>query len=102
MTIVSKISGWSIKDFDIKRVFENQIITLNETIARIKNQKAMDYILDTFRFTKSGTDNGEWYAILDYDSIYKVSILENYPEYEKELADRFGEEWWKFYLRFNH
>ena len=44
----------------------------------------------------------DWCAILDWDSIMKISVLENYPEYEKEFIDYFGEEWLKQYIRFNH
>ena len=41
-------------------------------------------------------------AILDYDTILKLSILEHYPEYEKEMINYFGNEWLKHYIRFNH
>ena len=40
--------------------------------------------------------------IFDWDTILKISILENYPDYEKELKDYFGESWLKHYIRFNH
>jgi hypothetical protein len=63
-------------------------------------QETMDWILDTLRFSKCV--NGDWLTIIDLDSVYKLSILENYPEYEKELKDYFGDNWMKHYIRFGH
>ena len=65
----------------------------------------MDFILDNFRFSKCGDEENypnEWVAVFDYDTLYKIAILENYPEYEKEMIDYFGEKWLKHYIRFNH
>lgn len=101
MKIESKISGWRITDFKITPIFDSQFINLKDVIAKIKKQETMNYILDEFRFTRGEVD-GEWFAIFDYDTIYKISIMENYPEYEKELKEHFGENWSKHYLRFNH
>lgn len=103
MTITSKISGWSISDFDITRIFNSQFVWLSEAMATIKTQKAMDFLLDTFRFTRGCEErSNDWCAILDYDTIYKLSIMEKYPELEQELIERFGEKWADYYLRFGH
>lgn len=55
----------------------------------IKKQKTMDFILDTFRFSK-GKEDGDW------DTIMEIN-----PEEEKQLKECFGEDWIKNYLRFN-
>lgn len=99
--IESKISGWSITGFKTKPIFDNQIISLEECMKTIKQQKAMDFILDTFRFSKSMKE-GTWVAILDWDTIMKISIMETNPEEKKQLEMHFGENWIKQYLRFNH
>lgn len=99
MTFEPKISGTAIKDFEIDLIFEEQIVTLKEVNKKIKKQHTMDFILDNFRFSSWGD---EWVAILDYDTIYKISVLENYPEYEKELSEYFGVSWLNQYLRFGH
>lgn len=59
----------------------------------------MNFILDTFRFSKA---EGTWVAVLDWDTIMKISIMETNPEEEKLLENYFGKNWIKNYLRFNH
>lgn len=100
MKFESKISGTKVTDFQIKRLFNSQIISLNECQKKIKRQETMDYLLDTFRF--SLCTDGEWRAIIDFDTDYKLAVLENYPEYEKEFIEYFGENWLKHYIRFGH
>lgn len=100
MRFEQKMSGTKVMDFDIKRIFNTQIITLKECMEKIHRQETMDFILDTFRF--SICTDGEWRAIIDFDTDYKLAIMENYPEYEKEFIDYFGEAWLKHYIRFNH
>lgn len=100
MNFTPKISGTRVDDFDIKPIFDTQLITLNLVIKTIKRQESMNWLLDNLRFTKGEDDN--WYATIDYDSIYKLSILENYLQYEKEMIDYFGENWMSHYIRFNH
>lgn len=103
MTIETKISGWSISDFNIEPIFNDQYVWLSEAMEKINKQNAMDYILDNFRFYKGEAEKkGDWCAIFDFDTIYKISIMENYPQYEKELIEYFGEKWMNNYLRFNH
>ena len=103
MNFEPKISGTKVTDFNIKPVFNTQFIMLSEVQKVIKRQETMNYILDTFRFIKCNENYpGEWYAIIDFDTDYKIAILENYPEYEKEMIDYFGENWIKHYIRFNH
>ena len=101
LNIESKISGWKVTGFETKPVFSSQIISLEECMKTIKRQKTMDFILDTFRFSK-GKEDEDWFAILDWDTIMKSSIIETNPEEEKQLEEHFGEDWIKFYLRFNH
>lgn len=95
LNIESKISGWTVTGFETKRIFNSQIVSLEECM------KTMDFILDTFRFSK-GKKNGDWFAIFDWDTIMKISIMETNPEEEKQLEECFGEDWIKNYLRFNH
>lgn len=101
LNIESKISGWKVTGFETKRIFNSQVVSLEECMKTIKKQKTMDFILDTFRFNKSKED-GDWFAILDWDTIMKISIMETNPEEEKQLKECFGEDWIKNYLRFNH
>lgn len=105
MKFESKISGTRVTDFDITPIFEEQFVFLSEAQKVIKRQETMDFLLDEFRFSRCGNQKkypNEWVAILDYDTIFKLSILEHYPEYEKEMIDYFGNEWLKHYIRFNH
>ena len=103
MNFEPKISGTRVTDFNITPIFDSQFIWLSEAMKKIQNQKAMDYILDTYRFTKGHEEKShDWCAIIDWDSIYKISCLENYPDYVKEFEDYFGESWLKHYIRFNH
>ncbi len=101
MKIESKISGWRITDcsIDTKNLpFKTPpFISLNE--CQKLSQLSMDYLLDNFRFTKSET---EWWAIVSYDDLYKIAIVENYPQYAEELKAYFGENWLNHYLRFGH
>ena len=103
MKFEPKISGVRVDDFEIEPIFDSQFVWLSECMEKIKRQETMDYILDTFRFYKGSEEKEhDWVAILDYDTIDKVSIMENYPQYEKELIDYFGENWLKHYIRFGH
>ena len=100
MKFEEKISGTKVTGFEIKGLFNTQIISLNDCQEKIKRQETMDFLLDKFRF--SLCSDGEWRAVIDYDTDYKLAILENYPKYEKEMIDYFGDDWLKFYIRFNH
>lgn len=100
MKFEPKISGTRVTDYSIELIFDNQFISLTECIEKIHKQETMDYLLDTFRF--SICDDGNWLTIIDSDTDYKITILEKYPEYEKEMIDYFGENWLKYYIRFNH
>jgi len=103
MKFEAKISGTKVTDFDITPIFNKQLITLSEIQKVIVRQETMDFLLDTFRFIKSNENYpGEWYAIIDFDTDYKLAIMENYPEYEQEMIDYFGKSWLKHYIRFNH
>lgn len=103
MKFEPKLSGTKVTDFNIKPLFNSQFIMLSEIQKVINRQETMDFILDTFRFTKCNENYpNEWYAIIDFDTDYKIAVMENYPEYEKEFVEYFGEKWIKHYIRFNH
>jgi hypothetical protein len=103
MTFEPKISGTRVEGFSITPIFAKQIVLLSDAQKVIKRQETMNCLLDNFRFTKCNENYpNEWYAILDFDTIFKLSVLENYPEYEKEFIDYFGKSWFKQYIRFNH
>ena len=105
MKFEPKISGTKVTDFDIKPIFDSQFICLEDLVKMDLSQKTMDWLLDTLRFSRGDRVNEDdkiWWAIIDWDSIYKLSIIENYPEYEKELLEYFGESWLNHYIRFNH
>ena len=99
MKLTNCISGIRVEDFDIDPVFESWFITLDQVTARIHTQKAMDYILDKFRFS-AGRDC--WFITINHDEIYKISIMERHPDLDKELTEKVGENWPDYYLRFNH
>lgn len=100
MKFEPKISGTRVTDFSINPIFHSQIISLRDCQNLIHRQESMDFLLDTFRF--SLCQDGEWRAVIDFDTDYKIAILENYPKYEAEMIDYFGENWLKHYIRFNH
>ena len=105
MNFEPKISGTKVTDYRITPIFGDQFILLSEAQKIIKRQETMNFLLDNFRFNKCGNEidyPNEWVAILDMDTIYKISIMENYPEYEKEMIDYFGVRWMDDYIRFNH
>lgn len=103
MKFERKMSGTKVTDFDITPIFNSQFVWLSDAMKTLQNQESMDFLLDTFRFIKGSAEkSNDWCAILDYDSIFKISVLENYPEYRKKLENYFGENWLKFYIRFSH
>lgn len=105
MKFEPKISGTRVTDFNIKHTLVEQFQFLDELLPLIKKQETMDFILDNFRFSRCEGNpkyEGRWYAIFDYDTLYKIAILENYPEYEKEMIEYFGSNWLDHYIRFNH
>lgn len=103
MNFEPKISGVKVTGFNITPIFNSQFVWLSEVIEKVQNQKAMDFILDTFRFTKGCEEKShDWRAILDWDSIFKISALENSPKDVEAFEEYFGENWLKHYIRFNH
>lgn len=100
LKIKSKIGGWKVTGFETKPVFDNRVLSLEECMKTIKRQETMDFILDTFHFSK-GMKEGTWFTTMDWDSIMKISIMETNPEEEKQLEKEFGKNWIKNYLRFN-
>lgn len=103
MKFEPKMSGTRVSDFNITPIFCSQIVWLSEAMEVIQNAKTMDTLLTNFVFTKGCEEKAnDWGTILDHDTIMKLSVLENYPEYEKEFIEYFGENWFKHYIRFNH
>ena len=103
MKFESKISGTMVTDFEITPIFDKQIILLSEVMANVHKQETMNWILDTLRFMKCNENYpNEWYCVMDWDTIFKITVLEKYPEYEKEFINYFGENWMNHYIRFNH
>jgi len=107
MKFEEKISGTKVTDFDIRPLFSSQFISLQDVMDKDLSQRTMDWILDNMRFhrgERNEKNKGEciWWGILDFDTDLKLAVLENYPEYEKEFIEYFGEHWMKHYIRFNH
>lgn len=101
-----KISGVRVTGSEIDEVLENlvfdsQFITLNSIQEKIHRQESMNWILDTLRFTKSA-DGKNWFATISWDSIAGLTVMEKYPEVEKQFNEYFGESWMNRYIRFNH
>ena len=106
ITFDPKISGTRVTGTEIDEVMHNiifasQFISLKDCIRKIHRQESMNWLLDTLRFSK-GEHAGDWCAIIDWDSIAKLTILEKYPEVEKQFIEYFGENWMERYIRFNH
>ena len=86
MKFEGKISGVSVTDFDITPIFKDQIVNLTDCLTIIKRQETMDFLLDTFRF--SLRQDGKWRAVLDWDSIMKISVLT--PTYNRAKLLKFS------------
>lgn len=107
MKIEPKISGWSITDVSIK-IFPHlgdQIVTLND-IDKL-SQRSAQWIFDHYNLVALNAEIAgcNYGVLMSHDDMCKVSIMESYPEIEKELADYFNpsfEDWTKCYLRFGH
>lgn len=102
----SKISGTQVTGSEIDEVlnnlvFDSQLITLNSIQEKIHRQESMNWILDTLRFTKSA-DGKNWFATISWDSIAGLTVMEKYPEVEKQFIEYFGKNWMEHYIRFNH
>lgn len=107
MKFEPKISGTKVTDFNIEPLFDSQFISLQEVMEKDLSQQTMDWILDNLRFhrgQRTPENKGKciWWTTIDFDSIYKLSVLENYPDYEKEFINYFGDKWMNHYIRFNH
>lgn len=105
MKFEPKISGTRVTDFDITPIFDSQFICLEDLVKMDLKQETMNWLLDTLRFSRGDRQKAEdkiWWATIDWDSIFKLSCLENYPDYVKEFEDYFGENWLEHYIRFNH
>lgn len=105
MKFEPKISGTCVTDFEIECILPEQVNLLSDLTKKIHRQETMDFILNHFRFFKYGDEKkypNEWFVVFDYDTLYKITILEKYPEYEKEMIKYFGENWMNHYIRFNH
>jgi len=96
-----RVTGSEIDEVLKNRVFDSQFITLNSIQEKIHRQESMNWILDTLRFTKSA-DGKNWFATISWDSIAGLTVMEKYPEVEKQFIEYFGENWMEHYIRFNH
>lgn len=101
MTFTEKISGTRVDGFEITPIFNSQVVTLAEIMAVVKSQVTMNYLLDNLRFYK-GESIGDWFTTIDWDTILKLSVLENYPNYERAFVEYFGANWLNHYIRFSH
>lgn len=107
MKIEPKISGWSISDVSIK-IFphlRDKIVTLND-IDKLSKRSAQ-WIFDHYNLVELNPEMAGCHfgVFMSYDDMFKVSIMESYPEIEKELANYFNPsfgDWTKCYLRFGH
>lgn len=103
MKFETKISGIKVTEYKTRPIFDSQFIWLSEAMAKMQNQEAMNFLLDRFRFTKGSEEKShDWCAILDWDSIMKISALETMPEEVEEFKEYLGENWLAQYIRFNH
>ena len=95
MKIEPKMSGWAITEIDnIKPI--DEILTYEEFVKLpwdVKNGITTHY--------RCGYSK-EIFTFLNLDDVYKIAIYVNYPEELAQLKAQFGDEWWKYYLRFNH
>lgn len=103
LQVTSKMSGWKIDGYKhIELMFNSEIVSLKECMEKVQNQETMDYILDNFRFYQSTVDKTKWLTTMDYNTLYKITILDRYPEEKEFLEERFGKKWLNMYLRFGH
>jgi len=96
-----RVTGSEIDEIMYNIIFPSQFISLKDCIRKIHRQESMNWLLDTLRFSK-GEYAGDWCAIIGWDSNAKLTILEKYPEVEKQFIEYFGEDWMNVYIRFNH
>lgn len=95
MKIEPKISGWSITDIDnIEPI--NEMLSYEEFVKL--PWKVKEGITANYRCGYSL----EHFTFLDGDDAYKIAIYVNYPEELAQLKAEFGENWYEYYLRFNH
>ena len=105
MNFEAKISGTKVTGFEIEPIFNSQFISLEDILKMDLKQETMNWLLDTLRFSRgerTKADDRIWWAIIDWDSTYKLSCLEKYPQYVEEFKNYFGENWLNCYIRFNH
>ena len=107
MKITPKISGWQISDCKIKSFPHegDQIVTLKD-IDKLSKRSAQ-WIFDHYNLVELNPDRAgcNFGVLMTYDDQFKVSIMENHPELEEQLAAYFNEsfgDWTKCYLRFFH
>lgn len=97
----TEVTGTEIDEISNNLVFDSQFITLQDCINNLHRQESMNWVLDTLRFIKS-EDGKNWWATISWDSIAGLTVLEKYPEVEKQFIEYFGENWMEYYIRFNH
>ncbi len=107
MKFEEKISGTKVTDFEIDPLFNFNFISLQDVVEKDLSQRAMNWILDHLRFyrgerTEENKNECIWWTTIDFDTDLKLSVMENYPKYEQEFIDYFGDNWMNHYIRFNH
>lgn len=99
MKFEAMMSGIRVTDYEIKPLFDTRIVNLIDFTQKVKNPITINFILENFTVFPQGDS---WVMVIDYDTMMKISILENYPDYKKEICDYIGEDWLDYYLRFGH
>ena len=116
MKIESLMSGWRITEYGELNYPCDDNVCLTQ-LDRMK-PKTVKWILDNYNFNqyrdiderfatlfklpKEVIGHNIMMAGLDIDDVKKIAIMENHPDLEKQLIERFGENWARYYLRFNH
>lgn len=95
MTITTKMSGWSITDIDNIEP-EDDWVTYEKFFSYPANVR--EAIRTSYRMAISPN----LCTMLDTDDAYKLAIYLHHPEELAQLKAQFGDNWYNYYLRFNH
>lgn len=104
LTIETKISGWAItkgyEDIELLPLVNGFMFCPSQ----LTNPKSLEWIVKHFNLYQATppNENPFIYTILNYDDLYKITIMDKYPAIAQELEDRFGIDWANHYLRFGH
>lgn len=106
MKFTDKISGTMVTEFEIKPLWNSQVVSLKELDESLP-EEIMRWVMDNFYLSRMSDKGYEMYGChycttLDYDTIYKLTVWANYPDYVAEFVEYFGENWINHYIRFGH